>query len=434
MLGRGPCSVIRTETATVVFTDLVGSTELLQQLGLMESGKAFRKGEQLTNRDLESLGIPEGVKEAIGNRLSRLSAETNKFLNIASVIGNEFDLELLERVAEMPEDSILDALDEAKSAALITKAANNIDSYTFAHMLMRATLYDALSPIRRARMHERVGIALEQLTAGTPGQCIVELARHWTAAAKSGDLNKALNYTRQAGDWSLTGLAFEQAAKYYEQALALLSARDCSAEPLRCDLLIALSDAQRRAGDIKYRETIAEAVQIARALGDAKRFALSVLGGARQAHPFANANLVDQSLIDLYEEAIAALQNEDENVLLAKLYFHLAGELLYTPHRERRIELSRRAVVLARRCGDRAVLAQACQLCVRRQRSDNIAGKACSDRRTWHAGRRAWKTRDILGSSMAADGGTARVGQHWRSRTDALSHERPCLEPAPTLL
>jgi eukaryotic-like serine/threonine-protein kinase len=214
------------------------------------------------------------VSRMVQKRVQKKVARTIK------CCGNEFDLELLERVAEVPEDSILDALDEAKSAALITKAANNIDSYTFAHMLMRATLYDALSPIRRARMHERVGIALEQLTAGTPGQCIVELARHWTAAAKSGDLNKALNYTRQAGDWSLTGLAFEQAAKYYEQALALLSARDCSAEPLRCDLLIALSDAQRRARDIKYRETIAEAVQIARALGDAKRFALSVLGGA----------------------------------------------------------------------------------------------------------------------------------------------------------
>src|ERR1019366_501767 len=73
----------------------------------------------------------------------------------------------------------------------------------------------------------------------------------------------------------------------------------------------------------------------------------------------ANANLVDQSLIALYEEAIAGLDKEDESILRAKLLFHLAGELLYPPQREQRQELSRQAVAIARKCNDPAVLAQA---------------------------------------------------------------------------
>jgi len=226
-------------------------------------------------------------------------------------------------------------------------------------MLMRATLYEALNSRRRARMHERVGTALEQLTSNE--RYIDELARHWTAAGPVGDATKAINFTRQAGDRALAGLAFEQAAKYYEQALSLLS--DRNDELLRCDLLMALGDAQRRAGDPKYRGTVAHAVRIARSLGDARRFALSVLGNARPQYPITNMNVVDQGLITLYEEVIGALANEDENVLLARLLFQLAGEMVFTPQREQRQELSRQAVTMARRSGDKAVLAQALHIC-----------------------------------------------------------------------
>ena len=259
----------------------------------------------------------------------------------------------------MAEGTVLDVIDEAKSAAIITEAPSDTVSYAFTHMLVRDTLYDALNAERRARMHQRVGTALEQLTVDRSGQRVDELARHWLAAGKSGDPGKAISYARQAGDKSLAGLAFEQAAKYYEQALSLLVHHDRDAELLRCDLLISLGDAQRRAGDAGYREVIDRAVEIARSLADPKHFALAVLGSSRPEHPFANANLVDQRLIALYEEAIARLSNEDENLLRAKLFAHLAGEMLYTPQHDRRRDLSREAVAIARRCGDKAVLGQA---------------------------------------------------------------------------
>jgi class 3 adenylate cyclase/tetratricopeptide (TPR) repeat protein len=325
---------------------------------LMDSGKALGSGEQGgIPSDIQSFGIPEGIKEAIRRRLSRLSATTNKVLSIASVIGLEFELKVLKQIAEMPEVTILDALDEATSAALVAEAAHQGGCYAFMHMLVRATLYEALSSTRRARMHERVGTALEELTYN--GRYIDELARHWLAAATVGDATKALNFTRQAGDRALAGLAFEQAAKYYEQALSVLTQRDRNVELLRCDLLMALGDAQRRAADLNYRDTVAHAVRIARSLGDARRFALSVLGNARPQFPIANQNLIDQSLIALYEEAIAALAHEDEDVLLAKLSYQLAGEMMFTPQRERREELSHQAVTMARRSSDQTVLAQA---------------------------------------------------------------------------
>jgi class 3 adenylate cyclase/tetratricopeptide (TPR) repeat protein len=354
--------------ARVIGRDTEGSPLFVGEIlrNLAESGATFEKGRGSAIRgDINSLGIPEGVKEAIGRRLSRLSPATNKVLSIASVIGFEFDLAVLEAVAEMPDAAILDAIDEARSAALVAEAAGGTDSYAFTHVLVRATLYDALNASRRVRMHERVGSALERLTAGRPNQRIDELARHWMAAAKVGDATKAIGFARQAGDRSLAGLAFEQAANYYEQALSVLERpdHDRDAELLRCDLLIALGDAQRRAGDAGYRETVAKAVEIARSLADARRFALAVLGCARPEHPFVNADQVDQRLIGWYEEAIAGLDSEDENVLRAKLLAHLSGELLYTPQRGRRQQLSRDAVAIARRCGDTAVLAEALHFC-----------------------------------------------------------------------
>jgi class 3 adenylate cyclase/tetratricopeptide (TPR) repeat protein len=350
------------EVARAIGRETEGSPLFIGEIlrNLTESGAVYRDGERLAFRgDIVSLGIPEGVKDAIGRRLSRLSESTNRVLSLASVIGGEFDLDLLTRLAEMAEDAVLDAIDEAKAAMLVAEVAGEPERYAFTHMLMRSTLYEEINPARRARMHRRVGLALEELTAARPGRRIDELTRHWMAATNVGDAAKAVGYARQAGDRALAELAFEEAAKYYEQALAALEHHETDADPLRCDLLIALGDAQRRAGDPAYRGTVTRAVTLARGLGDAKRFALAVLENARPGGFFANANVVDQTLIGLYEEALDKLAGADEAVLRAKLLAQLSIELLYTPQRERRHELSRQAVAVARQCGDKAVLAQA---------------------------------------------------------------------------
>src|SRR4029453_1736252 len=159
------------------------------------------EGERWAYRgDIASLGIPEGVKEAIGRRLSRLSADTNKVLGLAAVIGREFDLTLLSRIAELVEDAILDALDEAAAAAVVAEVVGETDRYAFTHALIRATLYEQLHAARRVRMHRRVGEALERLAGARADQRIEELARHWMAATPPGDVRKAIDYAQRAGD------------------------------------------------------------------------------------------------------------------------------------------------------------------------------------------------------------------------------------------
>ena len=222
---------------------------------------------------------------------------------------------------------------------------------------MRATLYDELSPARRARLHRRVGAALERLTETRPGQRVDELARHWMAATTIGDSSKAIAYARQAAERALAGLAFEEAANYYEQSLAALQHHDLSGDLMSCDLMIALSDAQRRAGEADYRRAMTEAVTIARSLGDSRRLAMAVLVSARPGGTVANATVVDHELIALFEEALVGLRDEDDEVLRAKILARLSVELLYTVEFDRRHRLSGEALAIARRSGDQSVLA-----------------------------------------------------------------------------
>jgi hypothetical protein len=170
------------------------------------------------------------------------------------------------------------------------------------------------------------------------------------------DAAKAIGYARRAGDRALAGLAFEEAAAHYERALGVLQPRGRDDELLRCDLLIATAEARRQASNPEYRETVGLAVELARRLGDAERLARAALGSARSGGFAANANVVDEALLALYEEASAALGTSD-SLLRARVLGQLATELQYTPHRERRYALSREAVEMARRLGDRSGLA-----------------------------------------------------------------------------
>jgi tetratricopeptide (TPR) repeat protein len=325
---------------------------------LTESGAVFQEGDRWAYKgDVASLGIPEGIKEAIGRRLGRLPEATNKILSLASVIGRQFDVRLLTAIAEGGEDAVLDALEEATRAALVAEVPGEANRFGFSHALIRATLYEELGAARRARLHRKVGEALEALADVDPDTRIDELAYHWFAATQVADAAKAIGYARQAGDRALAGLAFEEAAAYYKRALGVLQPRNRDDELLRCDLLIATADARRRASNPQYRETVGLAVELARRLGDAERLALAAMASARPGGFQANANVVEEALIALYEEASTALGASD-SLLHARVLGQLAVELMYTPHRERRHALSREAVDIARRLGDRSGLAQ----------------------------------------------------------------------------
>ena len=177
-----------------------------------------------------ALGLPEGVKEVIGRRLSRLSEACNQTLSLAAVIGREFDIEVLEGLGDLPEDRLLDAIDAGVQAQLIAEAPGRAGRFSFVHALIRETLYGELTTTRRVRLHRRVGEAIERLAQGRSDPPLADLAYHFVQAASADAADKAIDYATRAGDRAADTLAHEEAARHYGMALQSLELKAASIE------------------------------------------------------------------------------------------------------------------------------------------------------------------------------------------------------------
>jgi tetratricopeptide (TPR) repeat protein len=165
--------------------------------------------------------LPVSVREVVGRRVARLGTSAHKMLTAAAVIGREFDLGVLAAVTELDEDALVDLLDEAAAAAVVTELPDRPDRYSFAHALIQRTLHDELSTARRRRVHRRVAEALEAAPTEGADERVGELARHWYEATQPADGTKAFEYALRAGDRAQRHLAPSEAVRWYTQAVEL---------------------------------------------------------------------------------------------------------------------------------------------------------------------------------------------------------------------
>ncbi len=300
------------------------------------------------------LAVPQSVRDVIARRLVHLPERCHRLLVLASVLGREFGLDALARMGRVAEDELLDVLDAAIGARVLSDVPGAPGRLRFAHVLIRDTLYEGQTSARRVRLHSLAVETLEALYGDDPGPRLAELAHHALAGR---DLDKGLRYARRAGDRSLAVLAYEESARWYETALDALAGVNRQDEEARCRLLLALGEAHSRAGDTpRAKSALLEAAGIARRRGLTRELArASAEYGGRIVYARASA---DEHLLPLLDEGLAAVGDDDWQVrvwLLARL----AGALRDEPSRRRRDALSREAVELARRAGDAAALAYA---------------------------------------------------------------------------
>ena len=300
------------------------------------------------------LAIPQSIRDVIARRLTHLSHECNRLLVLAAVIGREFALDALARLAGVSEAGLLDVLDEAMAARVLADVPGAADRLRFAHVLIRDTLYEGLGAARRARLHRQVVAALEALYGDEPGQHLAELAHHSIA---SSDVDKALRYAQRAGDRALALLAYEEAARLYQTALDALDLADVRDERTRCELLLSAGEAQMRAGNTQAgKRAFLDAAGIGRRLGLPRELARAAAGYAREDMYLRAAG--DDRLVPLLQEGLAALADEDV-ALRVRLLARLASALRDEPSRDRRDRLSQEAVGLARATESPSALAYA---------------------------------------------------------------------------
>jgi eukaryotic-like serine/threonine-protein kinase len=316
-------------------------------------------GEELLERPpgLWQLAVPQGIRQVIARRLSRLAEETNDVLALAAVLGREFDVEALQGLTGLPREDLLERLDEALAARIVVEVPSGVGRLRFSHALIRDTLYDELSVARRVRMHREAGEALERRYADVIEPHLAELTHHFTRAAPAGEPRKAVDYASRAGDRAVRVVAYEEAVRLFDLALQTLELQPVVDPERRCELLLLLGDAQGRAGDGPgSKESFLSAASAARRIGDSDLFARAALGyGGRFLWARAGS---DPHLVPLLEEALVQLDGQ-ESPLKARVMSRLAGALRDGHDRKRPDELSAAAVELARRLSDPETLAYA---------------------------------------------------------------------------
>ena len=114
--------------------------------------------------ELHSLRIevPAGVRDVIARRIGHLSEQGKRALELGAVLGPEFSVDLLRAIDEGGPGDMLDAVDDASAAGLLVAVSGAPGRVRFSHDLVRETLYDNMSPGRRARLHQRIADVLEE--------------------------------------------------------------------------------------------------------------------------------------------------------------------------------------------------------------------------------------------------------------------------------
>ena len=328
--------------------------ELLRHLA--ETGAIERReGNWTTSLPVDQLGIPEGVRDVVGRRLARLSEDTNRVLRVSAVVGPEFELGVVQTAGELSENALLLAIEEAAGARLVTEVSAT--RFRFAHALVRAALYEGLTTARQVTLHRKAAEAIETIHAGGLDDYLPALAHHWAkASAPVSDVTRAVEYARRAGDRSLAQLAHDEAAKYYASGLELLDAGGADPDDSRrLDLLIGRGEAQRRAGDFAFQETLLEAARLARQLGDASAQARAALANTL-GNLWSGLLAVNADRVEALEAALDAVGESDLPVR-ARLLATLGLELCWQADPHPRLKMSAEALRIARALNDPATLA-----------------------------------------------------------------------------
>jgi tetratricopeptide (TPR) repeat protein len=248
---------------------------------LVEEGLVERREGALRRVGEDTLAgrIPEGLRDVIGKRLSRLSESTNQVLSVASVIGREFRLDVLQRVAGISDEALEGALAEAMAVAVVEERAGvgAAVSYRFTHAFFRQTLYEETIAPRRIRLHQQVARALEAVYGRRLQEHAAELAEHYAYSTDPQDLSKAVAYGELAAQRAMSVYAYGEAARHLEQALKVQDVLNPDDKAKRCDLLLALGEALL-AGVMPVRvleEIAPEALSLAKQLGDRPRASIA---------------------------------------------------------------------------------------------------------------------------------------------------------------
>jgi hypothetical protein len=213
------------EFVRVIYEETDGNPFFVEEVfaHLKEEGRLFDvNGKWRTDLRVEDLDVPEGVRLVIGRRLERLSETCRAVLTSAAVIGPRFNLRVLEHVGDAKDEDLLDALDAAVQAHLISEQRGGREvSYAFSHELIRQTLISGLSLPRRQRRHLKIAAAMEAAWRERITAHASDLAYHLYQAGAAADPDKTVHFLTLAADQAIDSAAYVEALAHCERAATI---------------------------------------------------------------------------------------------------------------------------------------------------------------------------------------------------------------------
>jgi class 3 adenylate cyclase/tetratricopeptide (TPR) repeat protein len=186
---------------------------------LIEAGVLhIEDGRVELTQELSTIAVPDSIQDVLMARIDRLAEEPKRAIQVASVIGREFALRLLEKISEAG-DKVRGVVEDLRALELIyEKAAHPELAFMFKHALTHDVAYESVLVQRRKALHSIVGTAIEELYADRLAEHYEALAHHFE---RGDDWERAILYHERAGDKAADAYANQSAVTHYCEALAI---------------------------------------------------------------------------------------------------------------------------------------------------------------------------------------------------------------------
>jgi len=228
------------ELRRFVQTKIEGNPFYLEEVinSFIESKTLIRENENWrVTRPITEEDISASIHGVISARLDRLELETKRILQQAAVIGRVFYYEILNKIKDL-KGNIAGCLSGLERLDLIKTRSMEPDlEYIFKHALTQEVVYNGLLKKERQKIHERIGLVMEQLFHDRLPEFYETLAFHF----KHGEsLLKAVDFLAKSGEKAIKRYAVQEAHQYYEEGFSLLTSKPIEAEEnkILIDLLI----------------------------------------------------------------------------------------------------------------------------------------------------------------------------------------------------
>ncbi|MBW1768926.1 MAG: hypothetical protein JRJ65_18005 [Deltaproteobacteria bacterium] len=180
-----------------------------------------RKDNQyLFAKDFLEINIPSTIQDVIMARVDALPEDSKELLQTGSVIEREFTYELIKRVTGLSEQEILSHLSILKDSELLYERGIYPDTtYIFKHALTREAVYDSMLTLRKKKLHEDIGNAIEALYIENIGEYYGVLAEHFIFCE---NYEKGSDYSKLAEKKAEKAASFTDTVKYAKKRIYCL--------------------------------------------------------------------------------------------------------------------------------------------------------------------------------------------------------------------